>query len=386
MRKPIGAATLSGLIGSIYDCALDPQRWPETLKHIQHELDFGGASLSVTAMPSGKVLLEIMSLPKFIARWAKLIELTRTKWGPNAAEMWGGLDKFRSLPLGEPIVLSQLRNRSEWTSNPIYSKWGRRFGIHDILAIGLARDTTMMGSLALVRFASQGDIGEVEMEATGLLIPHLQRAVAISKLLDLKSVAAATFETALDTLAVAVILTDADLRIVHANTAARALFMSRGSLHSQGGKLSLRSTAASAALALAVRQAASNEATIGKRGIGVPAIDLDGAPSVLHVLPLNHGELRPGLAPSAVAAIFVAPAVSPTPPPHDAVAALFDLTQAEARVFAQIAEGKTQAEIANALGVEGSTVKTHLLHIFAKTGTHRQAELVKLAASMALPL
>ena len=49
-------------------------------------------------------------------------------------------------------------------------------------------------------------------------------------------------------------------------------------------------------------------------------------------------------------------------------------------------EFKTQAEIANALGIEGSTVKTHLLHIFAKTGTHRQVDLVKLAASMALPL
>jgi DNA-binding CsgD family transcriptional regulator len=55
-------------------------------------------------------------------------------------------------------------------------------------------------------------------------------------------------------------------------------------------------------------------------------------------------------------------------------------------VFAQIAEGKTQAEIARALGIEIGTVKTHLLHIFAKTGTHRQADLVRLAASMALPL
>jgi DNA-binding CsgD family transcriptional regulator len=68
------------------------------------------------------------------------------------------------------------------------------------------------------------------------------------------------------------------------------------------------------------------------------------------------------------------------------VAALFDLTVTEAHVFAQIAEGKTQAEIARALGIEIGTVKTHLLHIFAKTGTHRQADLVRLAASMALPL
>jgi DNA-binding CsgD family transcriptional regulator len=244
----------------------------------------------------------------------------------------------------------------------------------------------MIGSLAFVRLASQGDIGDVEIEAAWLLIPHLQRAVAISKLLDVKSVAAATFETALDTLAVAVILTDADLRIVHANAAARAMFVLRGSLRSEGGKLALLPSATAAALAMAVQQAARNEAAIGKRGLGIPATGTDGAPSVLHVLPLNHGELRPGLAPSAVAAIFVAPAVSPSPAPYDAVAALFDLTQAEARVFTQIAEGKTQAEIARALDIEASTVKTHLLHIFAKTSTHRQADLVKLAASMALPL
>jgi PAS domain-containing protein len=340
MRQPIGAAALSDVIGSIYDCAVDPQRWPETLKHIQNELDFGGASLSVTALPSDNVLLEVMSLPKFMTRWAKLINLTRSKWGRYAAEMWGGLDRIHSLPLGEPIVLSQLRNRSEWTNNPVYRNWGRRFAMHDILAIGLARDSSMMGSLALVRFASQGDIGDNEIEAACLLIPHLQRAVAISKLLDVRSVAAATFETALDTLAVAVILTDADLRIVHANAAAKAMFVSRGSLRSEGGKLALRSSAAAVALAMAVQQAARNEAAIGRRGLGVPAMGADGAPSVLHVLPLNHGELRPGLAPSAVAAIFVAPAVSPTTAPHDAVAALFNLTHAEARVFAQIAEGK----------------------------------------------
>jgi DNA-binding CsgD family transcriptional regulator len=35
------------------------------------------------------------------------------------------------------------------------------------------------------------------------------------------------------------------------------------------------------------------------------------------------------------------------------------------------------------LGIGRGTVKTHLLRIFAKTGTRRQAELVKLAASLA---
>ena len=210
--------------------------------------------------------------------------------------------------------------------------------------------------------------------------------MALSRLLDARSATASTFRNALETFAVAVILTDADLGIVHANAAAQAMLSAGDPIRSHRGTLVTRSPAAASALGAAVRQAAENEAAIGKRGFGIPAPRSDGAPFLLHVLPLNHGDLRPGLAPSAVAAIFVAPAVASPPAPSEALAALFDLTRAEARVFAMIAEGKTQAEIARTLGVETSTVKTHLLHIFTKTGTHRQADLVRLAASLALPL
>ena len=82
--------------------------------------------------------------------------------------------------------------------------------------------------------------------------------------------------------------------------------------------------------------------------------------------------------------MFVAPTIAPAP--AEALAALFNLTAAEARVFCQIAAGRTQAAVAMALGIAASTVKTHLLRLFAKTGTRRQADLVKLAGSLALPV
>jgi DNA-binding CsgD family transcriptional regulator len=43
-------------------------------------------------------------------------------------------------------------------------------------------------------------------------------------------------------------------------------------------------------------------------------------------------------------------------------------------------------EVAEAMGISGSTVKTHLRRLFAKTGTDRQADLVKLVAAYANPL
>jgi len=43
-------------------------------------------------------------------------------------------------------------------------------------------------------------------------------------------------------------------------------------------------------------------------------------------------------------------------------------------------------EVAAALGVAATTVKTHLGRLFAKTGATRQADLVKLVAGYATPL
>jgi DNA-binding CsgD family transcriptional regulator len=62
-----------------------------------------------------------------------------------------------------------------------------------------------------------------------------------------------------------------------------------------------------------------------------------------------------------------------------ALARIFGLTCAEARVLAHLAEDRTPAEIGKALGVAVTTVRTHLQSLFQKTGARRQPELVRLA-------
>jgi DNA-binding CsgD family transcriptional regulator len=43
-------------------------------------------------------------------------------------------------------------------------------------------------------------------------------------------------------------------------------------------------------------------------------------------------------------------------------------------------------DVANVLGLSQATIKTHLRSIFAKTGTRRQADLVKFVAQFANPV
>lgn len=64
------------------------------------------------------------------------------------------------------------------------------------------------------------------------------------------------------------------------------------------------------------------------------------------------------------------------------LAAAFELTPAEARVAAAIAQGASLEQVAQQLVISVNTVRSHLQTIFGKTGATRQAELVSLIAGL----
>jgi DNA-binding CsgD family transcriptional regulator len=243
----------------------------------------------------------------------------------------------------------------------------------------------MVGFLGFGRGRNAGDISEAEVAALRLLGPHMRRAAMINNLIELKAVEASTFVSVLDALAAGVVLVDDSLAIVHANGTARDMLGTNDPIVLRRGRIELSHRGAHEALAAAVWQAAQDEAGLGQRGIGIPAPYRDGSPCVVHVLPLRQGTIRPDLMRRAAAALFVAPSSLSPQFPSNALAVLYDLTPAEARVLELLCDGRTQTEIAAHLGIAASTVKTHLQHVFDKTGCRRQVELVKLAGSLAFP-
>jgi DNA-binding CsgD family transcriptional regulator len=119
----------------------------------------------------------------------------------------------------------------------------------------------------------------------------------------------------------------------------------------------------------------------------LPLMACDGERYVAHVLPLTSGaRRRAGMAYAAAAALFVRKAALETPSPPEIIAKTYKLTPTELRVLLALVEVGGAPEVAEALGIAGSTVKTHLARLFEKTGVGRQADLVKLVAGFSNPL
>ena len=224
---------------------------------------------------------------------------------------------------------------------------GQAAGLVDQVILTLANDRRTLGHMGLGIHESRGPIEPETMDDLRLLAPHLRRAVQISRLLDLTTGMAATFEAALSAMSSAAVLVEQDMKIVYANPVARRMLNDSDAIRSADGQLELSTALVPGQLELAVRAAAGPEIELGRRGIGIPGRRRDGTPVVLHVLPLEQRSPRTGSPWRSVAAVFVA-------------------------------ETGGQAAVP-------STVKTHMLNLFAKTGRHRREDLVKLAREVSLP-
>jgi DNA-binding CsgD family transcriptional regulator len=84
------------------------------------------------------------------------------------------------------------------------------------------------------------------------------------------------------------------------------------------------------------------------------------------------------------AIVFVADPDSVPQTAQDQLRKLYRLTRAEAAVAMRIARGEGLQAVADELAISLTTARTHLQHVFEKTETQRQAELVRLIAASGL--
>ncbi len=368
----------SELVSGIYDAVIDPALWTDAVDAIRREFGFQIAMMGVHKLPGGEAVVNVSTnVPPVYVQ-------SVVNYGAEIMQLWGGPTGIGLIPVEEP-VLQTPRLPPGWAENRYYLEWCKPQGLVDQVVIVLANDRRTIAHLGLGIHESRGPIEPETMEALRLLAPHLRRAVQISRLIDMSANATATFEAALAAMSSGAVLVEADMTIVYSNPTARQMLAEGDAIQSVDGRLELSTVLVPDQLELAVRAATSAEAELGRRGIGIPARRRDGTPVVLHVLPLEQRAGRKGGLWDSTAAVFIADTGGQAAVPIDALSILFDLTPTESRVLELVTEGRSALEIAGALAVAPSTIKTHMLNLFAKTGRHRREDLIRLARNASLP-
>jgi DNA-binding CsgD family transcriptional regulator len=260
-------------------------------------------------------------------------------------------------------------------------------GLVDAANSVLEKSVLSCSFLTILRDEARGIVDDEMRWRMALVVPHVRRAVLIGQVIDLKQAEAATFADMLDGLSAGMFLIAADGRIVHANAAGHGMLSAGNCLRSNCGRLVTCDNQVDKILHETFAAANNGDAGIGVKGIAMPLTAHNDERYVAHVLPLTSGSRRSaGRAYTATAAMFVRKAALESPSASEVIGRTYKLTPTELRVLLGIVEVGGIPEVAAALGVADSTIKTHVGRLFEKTGTSRQADLVKLVAGFSTPL
>lgn len=231
--------------------------------------------------------------------------------------------------------------------------------------------------MGLLRGPERGVFSAETQARVQRLMPHLQRAFALKDQLEQLHEHARMLEAALEAAGPAALALDRSGRIRHADAQARGWLAAASPVLSRRGRLQL---AAGGAAAQERLQAAIERCA---RSGEIQALALPGHTLTLSRMPargVERADDRP-----ALLLCLIAPTRRPRLPPVGQLVALLGLTPAEARLARGLAAGLSLEEHAEQQGVRLATVRTQLKAIFAKTGTHRQSDLVRLLDTIPVP-
>jgi DNA-binding CsgD family transcriptional regulator len=218
---------------------------------------------------------------------------------------------------------------------------------------------------------------EDALDVCNAVLPHVQRALRVGRQLEAATARAAAALDVLHALRTGVVLVDKKSRVTFVNRCAEAIIATADGLTIARGVLIASRRADQAVLGHLIAQCASGSGAC-RAGGDVDVCRPSGLqPYAVLVSPLGRSSMRSaGTDPAA--AVFITDPETKGPPSAAALRRRHQLTPAEAAIAAYIVRGSGVPAAAAALGISANTARTHLKRIFAKTGTHRQAELVRL--------
>ncbi len=363
--------TILDLVDHIYGAAENDGLWPIFLNQFVHALRAQIGTLYVHDLRTQHGAAEIVT-----GMDPAYNQAYRTYYAERNVYMTHGRPL---LIAGNVMTSEELCPDEKVLLSEFYNDWVRPQGLRRGLNGVLFNEGSLAGSIGAIRNRAGRAFSVEDKRFLGTLLPHLQRAVRLRRrIVDLETLGQKTSD-ALNHWATAVFLVDRDANILLANHAGAQILASRDGLRSERGALNAAYPRDTAILHKTIR-CAVDRVIAADHASGAMLLARVSGKRPFHVFtsPTVRKDMFFGAQGSAL--VFIS-----DPEAHqtesDVLQTLYGLTPAEATVAAFLADGKSVKEIAQATAVRENTVRIHLKRIFDKTGTKRQAELVKVLLS-----
>jgi DNA-binding CsgD family transcriptional regulator/PAS domain-containing protein len=220
------------------------------------------------------------------------------------------------------------------------------------------------------------------VKLVGELVPHLQQALRTQGKLAALANSTVELAGALEAVRYGIVIVAGQHLVINLNSAAGQIFRAEDGLCMRSGRIAATSTHAEQELHYAIQNAFADERSTVRRGRSLTCFRPSGKrPYVIHVLPSHRRDAGEPPRQAMALVLIIDPEDEPAPPAA-LLRRLYHLTEAEAEVALHVMHGADLKQISDELSISLTTIRTHLQHVFDKTDTHRQAELVRLLLAL----
>lgn len=361
------------LIDLVYEAVTDAAAWQEVLRRLQ---DMFAAEAVLLARhdvisTNGACIHQIGMDPVLVGRYESEFA------GKNPWLRTERAYQPHSIVVGEDILPN-----AELMKTEFYEHYLRPQGLLHRLCGVVCRCGPEFWYLTAARRPSQPVFGDADRRGLALLLPHLERALGLSWAFARERSARQALLDVLDQLPTAIAVVDAQAHPVMMNAAAEAILAMADGMVVSGRRLETLWHAERGRLAQLIASACAGANGVAAGAGGHLTITRPSGlrPFLVVVSPLPRSFRDRSGRQTPVAAVIIK---DPQAEPHASaesrreIATLYDLTRAEERLLDLILDGLGLFEAAEHLGVSRNTARTHMKRIYAKTGTSRQAELVR---------
>ncbi|MDH5751320.1 MAG: helix-turn-helix transcriptional regulator, partial [Deltaproteobacteria bacterium] len=243
-------------------------------------------------------------------------------------------------------------------------------------------------TIGFTRGENKEPFDKKESEFIELLLPHINRAINLGYLLQQQTEPGEQklfwpLVSLVDGITWGVLLLDDEAKPVYMNRAAEKLLAKEDGLKICQEKISAILPERDLALQDMIQAAIGYPDDLYKVRIG-GTIRINRKksdyPLIVSASPFRPQHINQAPAGSSVIVVISSPEQY-SHPSAEVLRELFGLTKAESRLAVELGKGDTLDQISLRMGIKKSTVRSQLLSIFQKTGSKRQADLVRLFGS-----